>query len=348
MLSISCSSRSMSSPTCCRRSGDPLPAHDLGIDDRPTLAAPRARARRSRRRTRTPPPPAAPAARTAAARRAAPAISVFRAPEPLEQHLRRRRQDEDRHRLRERRARTAARPARRCPSRRARPVASTRSISRSQRAVQVAVHLGRLGELARAHARRGTPPGSGNNNHVPSYFARPRRPRRTGDGVAEVLAPASSSSRAMVVFPPPRRRADRMIGKRVHSRFSTCSRIRSSSSLIEQHVVQRSPASFALLPVVFASRSISWSRKPSRLPTPSAAASAQRRAKRRDVRRESGDLFGHVQPVGEDARSPARAAVSSSATPSGQLAAPPSRSRSRCSTTRAGRALGDAVAAPAR
>src|SRR5678816_1209251 len=61
-----------------------------------------------------------------------------------------------------------------------------------------------------------------------------------------------------------RRRQDQR--KRDHSRFSTCSRIRSSSSLISTTSASIA-ASLALLPVVFASRSISCSRKPSLLPT---------------------------------------------------------------------------------
>ena len=77
--------------------------------------------------------------------------------QPLEQHLGRRRQHEDQHRLRETRARTAARPARRCPSRRAARSPSTRSHFAPQRAVQVAVHLRRFGELPAARASRRTP-----------------------------------------------------------------------------------------------------------------------------------------------------------------------------------------------
>ena len=59
-------------------------------------------------------------------------------------------------------------------------------------------------------------------------------------------------------------------------------------------------ASFALLPVVLASRSSSCSRKPSRLPTPSGRWRRERRAKGGEVRVKPADLLADVEPVGEN------------------------------------------------
>src|SRR3954466_9163228 len=99
---------------------------------------------------------------------------------------------------------------------------------------------------------------------LPMNLAVARWASRAGDRVTDVT---SLGQQAMGYRRLPtarrRRKNDR---ERAHSRFSTCSRIRSSSSLI---AITSSWiwASLALLPTVFASRFISWRINPRRLPT---------------------------------------------------------------------------------
>src|SRR4029079_19520043 len=94
-----------------------------------------------------------------------------------------------------------------------------------------------------------------------------RRPRRTRNRVPDILSGRQKLvSDGRLPAPGGRREND---GDRHYSRFSTCSRLRSSSSFV---AITSSWiwASLALLPIVFASRTISWSMNPSLLPTGSA------------------------------------------------------------------------------
>ena len=217
-----------------------------------------------------------------------------------------------------------------------------------QRSVQVPVDLRRLGEFARARRRRGTRRGSGSGS--------PRRPLRPGAAAAWCTISSSRRRRAARSSSLRDRRlsAARRRGKddrkRIHSRFSTCSRIRSSSSLIRITSCSIA-ASFALLPVVLASRSSSCSRKPSRLPTPSGGgdASVERNAAKCEWNRlissddvepvgENGDLLR--EPLLVDAPRPRSSSLNGAAQPIALLdQAAPARARrsdpppARCSPT---------------
>src|SRR5689334_8848142 len=159
---------------------------------------------------------------------------------------------------------------------------------RPQRAIQVPMDVRRLSELARVPLALEL----GARQKIiilPVRFADPRYPRRTRNRVAEVrpLSEQLASDRRLSAARR-RRKDDR---KRVHSRFSTCSRIRSSSSLMPS-TSWRITASFPLLPVVFASRNSSCNKNPNRFPTPSLEAflSVSRNASRCDRNREISSL----------------------------------------------------------
>src|SRR5450759_1662290 len=137
---------------------------------------------------------------------------------------------------------------------------------RPQCSVQMAVNLCRLGKLpcglaALEFLER-------EEMVVPAvHLSRPRRPRRARDRVADIGSHRQQPMSYGSLPSAGRRRQDDR--ERHYSRFSTCSRIRSSSSLI---AITSSWiwASLALLPMVFASRTMSWRMNPSRFPTGSA------------------------------------------------------------------------------
>src|SRR3982751_5660023 len=123
----------------------------------------------------------------------------------------------------------------------------------SQRAVEVAVHHRGFGE--RTLLPFGEELGAADEIIITSgHFARPGRPGRTRHRVAEILTPTQERLRDRRLPAPARRAQDDR--KRAHSRFSTCSRIRSSSSFTWSTSATIA-LSLPLLPVVFASRSIS-------------------------------------------------------------------------------------------
>src|SRR5690242_1877249 len=133
----------------------------------------------------------------------------------------------------------------------------------AQRAVQVAVHRRRLCELAVLLALEKL----GGRQEIivlTVHFVWARRSRRARHRVAHVRAPCEQRVRDRRLAAPRRCREDHR--KDVHSMFSTCSAIRSSSSFTATTSCVMT-ASRALLPVVFASRSISCNKNPSRLPT---------------------------------------------------------------------------------
>src|SRR5829696_1710525 len=196
---------------------------------------------------------------------------AFRLPrsKAFQQHLRRRRQDEDRHGLRK------------GPDELHRalhvdvhhdvlPRGHDSLDLGPQRPVEIAVDLRRLGEgpvLPLGDELR-----TGHEIVITSgHFGRTRCPGGARNGVTEVWPPGEQHPGDGGLSPSARSAENHREG--AHSRFSTCSRIRSSSSLIWSTSATIAP-SVPLLPVVFASRSISCSRKPSRFPTPSGCGAA--------------------------------------------------------------------------
>src|SRR6185437_7679049 len=91
-----------------------------------------------------------------------------------------------------------------------------------------------------------------------------RRARGARHRVAHVLPHLEQAPRDGGLATARRRRQDHR--KHLHSMFSTCSAMRSSSSFTATTSCSIA-ASFDLLPVVLASRSISWRRNPRRFPT---------------------------------------------------------------------------------
>src|SRR5690606_38531557 len=155
-------------------------------------------------------------------------------------------------------------------------------------------------------------------------FARTRIPRGGRDRELHVVAPLPQQPRDGGLTGPRRRGEDdrkeapvRLPRWRIHSTFSTCSRRRSTSSLIATTRCAI-PALFAFDPMVFASRCISCTRKDSRFPTPSAASPAirSRASAMWERKRTSSSLMSHRS---------ARMAISC-ASRSGSTATPPASS----------------------
>src|SRR5450432_336292 len=159
---------------------------------------------------------------------------------------------------------------------------------RAQRAVQVSVHLRRLRELAALLPRQELAGGE-KIIVLPWSLIAARRTRGARHRVSNIAAHLDQSSRDRR-FPPARRRRkdDR---EHLHSMFSTCSAIRSSSSFTATTSCSIA-ASFDLLPVVFASRSISCNKNPSRFPTASCLllASVSRNAETCERKRSTSSL----------------------------------------------------------
>ena len=167
----------------------------------------------------------------------------------------------------------------------------------AERPVQVAVHLRRLGELARLAL--GDELVAGQEVVVLAVdLARPRLARRARHRIPDVGSPLEQLARDRRLSAARRRREDD--GKWVHSRFSTCSRIRSSSSLI-RITSCRIAASFALLPGRVRLAQELLQQEAESLPHAvgrGGDASVARNAAKCGVK--ATDLFGHVEPVGED------------------------------------------------
>src|ERR1051326_7937750 len=102
-------------------------------------------------------------------------------------------------------------------------------------------------------------------------------PRRGRDRIGHVFARVQQVARDGGLSAP-RGRGDHQ-QERTYSKFSSCSRNRSSSPFMATTACCMT-ASFAFEPIVFASRPSSWARKPSRLPTGPSRASASAQASR--------------------------------------------------------------------
>src|SRR5690606_5607050 len=142
---------------------------------------------------------------------------------------------------------------------------------RAQRSIQVPVHFSPLGKVALLHPlQKGSPC---KEVIVPTvHLSFPPGSRRCRHGVTQVSSTLQKLT-SYRGFPTARWSTENQREGQVHSTFSTCSLNRSSSSF-SSTTSATIAASFALLPSVFASRSISWSRKPSRFPAWSTLASA--------------------------------------------------------------------------
>src|SRR5665213_762516 len=158
----------------------------------------------------------------------------------------------------------------------------------AKRAVQIPVHLSTLGELA-ALLPREKLAGGEKIIVLPFFLVVARWSRGARHRVPDILPYLEQSLCNRRLATSGRRREDDR--EHLHSTFSTCSAIRSSSSFTATTSCS-SAASFDLLPVVFASRNIPCNRNPSRFPTASCLplASVSRNAETCERKRSTSSL----------------------------------------------------------